>query len=112
MKVKKIIVWILIAVAAYFAYQEFVVKGRSDEVRQVQALAEEFQALRQRMGQAERAAAAGGVDTTSDADDAMHAAAKLLEKLKALQEELSEDSAIDMANDLGQKLDAFLARGK
>jgi hypothetical protein len=112
MQVKKIIVLILIAVAAYFAYQEFVVKGQSDELRQVQALADEFQALRQRMGQAERAAAAGGVDTTSDADDAMHAAGKLLEKLQALREELTEDQAVEMADDLGEKLESFLARGK
>jgi len=110
--VKKIIVLILIAVAAYFAYQEFIVKGQSDEVQQVQAIADDFRVARQKMGQAERAASVGGVDTTSDADDAMQAAGKLLEKLKALQEDLTEDKAIEMADNLAADLNAFLARGK
>jgi len=109
---KKLVVLIVIAVAAYFAYQEFIVKGQSEEQRQVQALADEFQAARQRMGQAERAASVGGVDTTSDAGDVMHLAGTLLEKLQALQEELTEDKAIAMADDLAVKLNAFLARGK
>ncbi|HSQ35506.1 MAG TPA: hypothetical protein VLQ89_05895 [Candidatus Binatia bacterium] len=109
---KKIVILLLLVGAGYFAYQEFVVKGQSEEQQQVQALVDEFQAVRQRMGQAERAASVGGVDTTSDADDAMYAAGKLLEKLQVLQEKLTEEKAIAMADDLAATLNAFLARGK
>ena len=109
---KKLIILILIAAAGYFAYQKFVVNSLSDEQQQVQAIADEFQTARQRMGQAERAAAVGGVDTTSSVDDVMHKAGLLLEKLKTLQEKLTEDKAIEMADDLAAKLNAYLAREK
>lgn len=109
---KKLVVLILIVVAGYFAYQKFVVNNMSDEQKQVQVIADEFQAARQRMGQAERAAAVGGVDTTSDAGDIMHLAGTLLERLQALQEKLTEDKAIEMADKLAAELNAYLARTK
>ena len=109
---KKLLVLILVVAAGYFAYQKFVVNNLSEEQKQIQAIADEFQAARQRMGQAERAAAVGGVDTTSDADDVMHIAASLLEKLEALQEKLTEDKAIDMAEKLSTELKTYLARTK
>jgi hypothetical protein len=109
---KKLIVLILVLAAGYFAYQKFIVGSLSDEQKQVQAIADEFQAARQRMGQAERAASVGGLDTTSDADDVMHLAGSLLEKLQALQEKLTEDKALAMAEKLAGELSAFLARTK
>ncbi len=109
---KKLIILLVIVAAGYFAYQKFVVNNLSAEQKQVQALADEFQAARQRMGQAERAAAVGGLDTTSDADDIMHIAASLLEKLETLQEKLTEDKAIDMAEKLSTELKTYLARTK
>lgn len=107
---KKLIVLLLIVVAGYYAYQYFSGGNLSGEQKQVQALADEFLAARQRLSQAERAAAVGGLDTTSDADDAMHAAGSLLEKLQALQEKLTEDKAMAMAEKLAGELNAFLAR--
>ena len=109
---KKLFLLIVIAAAGYFAYQQFIVHDLSAEQRQVQAIADEFQAARQRMGQAERAAAVGGLDTTSDAGDVVHLAGVLLEKLQALQEKLTEDKAVEMADKLAAELNAFLARGK
>lgn len=107
---KKLIVLALVVVAGYYAYQYFSGGNLSDEQKQVQALADDFQAARQRLSQAERAAAAAGLDTTGDADDAMHAAGSLLEKLQALQEKLTEDKAMAMAEKLANELNAFLAR--
>ena len=107
---KKLIILIVIAAAGYFAYQKFVVNNLSAEQKQVQAIADEFQAARQRMGQAERGAAVGGLDTTSDAGDAVHLAGQLQERLQALQEKLTEDKAIAMAEKLAGELSAFLAR--
>jgi hypothetical protein len=54
----------------------------------------------------------GGLDTTSDAGDVVHLAGVLLEKLQALQEKLTEDKAVEMAEKLAGELNAFLARGK
>ena len=105
---KKLIVFALIVVAGYFAYQYFSGGTLSDEQKQVQALADEFHTARQRLSQAERMAAAGGLDTTSDADDAMHAAGLLQEKLQALSEKLSEEKAIAMAEKLAGELESFL----
>ncbi|MBN2400115.1 MAG: hypothetical protein JXI33_07220 [Candidatus Aminicenantes bacterium] len=109
---KKLLILLLALLAAYFAYQKFVVNNLSEEQQQVQAIADEFQTAKQRMGQAERTAAVAGLDTTSDADDIMHIAASLLEKLEALQEKLTEEKAMDMAEKLSTELKAYLARTK
>jgi predicted negative regulator of RcsB-dependent stress response len=105
---KKLIVLVLIVIAGYYAYQYFSGGNLSDEQKQVQALADEFHTARQRMSQAERSASVGGLDTTSDADDAMQAAGALQEKLQALQEQLTEDKAIAMAEKLAGELESFL----
>jgi predicted negative regulator of RcsB-dependent stress response len=105
---KKLIVFVLIVVAGYFAYQYFSGGNLSDEQKQVQALADEFLTARQHLTQAERSAAVGGLDTTSDADDAMHAVGLLQEKLQALKEKLSDEKAIAMAEKLAQELQSFL----
>jgi hypothetical protein len=105
---KKLIIFALIVVAGYFAYQYFSGGNLSDEQKQVQALADEFLTARQRLTQAERSAAVGGLDTTSDADDAMSAVGLLKEKLEALKEKLSEEKAIAMAEKLARELQSFL----
>ena len=105
---KKLIVFALIVVAGYFAYQYFSGDNLSDEQKQVQALADEFLTARQRLSQAERSAAVGGLDTTSDADDAMHAVGLLKEKLQVLSEKLSEEKAIAMAEKLARELQSFM----
>jgi len=107
---KKLLILILVLAAGYFAYQKFVVNGMSDEQKQVQTLADEFQTARQRLSQAERSAAVGGLDTTSDADDAMHTVGLLQEKLQALSEKLSEEKAIALAEKLARELRSFLER--
>jgi hypothetical protein len=107
---KKLFILILVVAAGYFAYQKFVVNNLSDEQKQVQAIADEFSAVKQQMVQSERTAAAGGIDTTSDIDSGMQAAGSLLEKLQALQEKLTEDKAIAMAEKLAGELSAFLVK--
>lgn len=105
---KNIIVFALIVIAGYFAYQYFSGGNLSDEQKQVQALADEFLTARQRLTQAERSAAVAGLDTTSDADDAMHTVGLLKEKLQILSEKLAEEKAIAMAEKLAQELQSFL----
>lgn len=105
---KKLIVFALIVVAGYFAYQYFSGGSLSGEQKQVQALADEFLTARQRLSQAERSAAVGGLDTTGDADDALRTVGLLKDKLQVLKEKLSEEKAIAMAEKLAQELQAFL----
>jgi ABC-type Na+ efflux pump permease subunit len=109
---KKLFVLIVLLVVGYLAYQKFVVNAMSDEQKQVQAIADEFSAVKQQMAQAERTAGATGVDTTSDIDSGMQAAGAMLEKLQALQEKLTEDKAVAMAEKLAGELSAFLSRTK
>jgi hypothetical protein len=105
---KKLIIFVLLVGVGYFAYQQFLVKNVSEEQKQVQAIADEFQTARQRLGQAERSAAVGGVDTTSDVDDAMAAVRALKEKLQTLNEKLGEEKAIAMAGKLAGEMQSFL----
>jgi hypothetical protein len=105
---KKLIVLALIVIAGYFAYQYFSGGNLSGEQKQVQALTDEFLTARQRLTQAERSAAVGGLDTTSDADDAMQMVGLLKEKLQALKEKLTEEKAIAMAEKLAGELESFL----
>jgi hypothetical protein len=109
---KKLFVLIVIVAAGYFAYQKFVVNGVSEEQKQVQALADDFDAAKQRFAQAERSAGVSGMDTTGDIDGVIHAVDVLLGKLQTLQEKLSDDKAIAMAAQLAGELSAFLARTK
>jgi len=107
---KKLIVLILVLAAGYFAYQKFVVRSQSEEQKQVQALADDFAAAKQQMAQAERSAGATGMDMTSDVDTTMGAAETLLKKLRELRENLKEEKALEMANELEAELQAFLNR--
>jgi hypothetical protein len=105
---KNLIVLALVVVAGYFAYQKFFAGSQSAEQKQVQALADEFAAAQSRLAQAERAAGVSGVDTTSSAGESVEAVRVIKEKLRTLKESLSEEKAVQMADDLERKLQDFL----
>ena len=107
---KKLLVLILVIAAGYFAYQKFIAGGASDEQKQVQALADEFSAAKQRLVQAERSSAVSGMDTTGDVDGVMNAVDSLREKLRTLKERLTEEKAMETANKLEEEMGAFLDR--
>jgi hypothetical protein len=107
---KQVLVLILGVAVGYFAYQKFVAGEGSEEVKSVQALAGEFADIKQQMAQAERAAGATGMDMTSDADSAMGMAELLLKKLQELKESLSEEKALQEAEELEREIKAFLNR--
>lgn len=107
---KKLLILVLVLLAAYFAYQKFVVGSLSDEQRQVQVLADEFSAAKQRLAQAERSAGISGMDTTGDFDGVVHAVGTMLEKLQRLADGLTEKKAVDMAEKLAGEMRAFLDR--
>jgi hypothetical protein len=107
---KKLVVLILVVAAGYFAYQKFVVGGQSEEMKEVQALSDDFSAIKQQMAQAERSAGATGIDMTSEVDSAMGAAEALLKKVQELKERLSEEKALQEADELELQIRAFLNR--
>jgi hypothetical protein len=107
---KKLLVLILVVVAGYVAYQKFVVGEKSEEMKRVQALADDFAAAKQSMVQAERSAGVSGMDTTGDVDGVLHAVDTLLEKLQELKEGLTEEKAIAKAEALEKEMRAFLSR--
>jgi len=106
---KKLLVLIVLLAAGYFAYQYFSGGNLSAEQKQVQALVDDFANAKQRLTQAERSAGLSGVDTTSSAEEAIRIVAQLKEKLQALQETLTEDKAIEMADKLQEDMQAFLS---
>mgnify|MGYP001768051954 CR=1 FL=1 len=107
---KKLLVLVLVVAAGYFAYQKFVAGEGSEELQSVRELAGEFSQIKQQMTQAERAAGATGMDMTSDADSAMNAARSLLERLQELKEGLTEEKALQKAEELEQEIRAFINR--
>ena len=107
---KKLLILLLVLAAGYFAYQKFVVGSLSDEQKQVQALADEFSAAKQRLVQAERSAGATGMDTTGDVDGVQNAVGTLLERLKTLKDGLTGEKAMEMADKLAAEMRAFLDR--
>ncbi len=109
---KKLLALLLVVAAGYFVYQKFVVGSMTDEMKQVQALADDFAAAKQSMAQAERSAGVSGMDTTGDVDGALHAVDTLLEKLQKIREGLTEDQAVERAEELEAEMRAFLDRKK
>jgi hypothetical protein len=107
---KQFLVLILIVAVGYFAYQKFVAGEGSEEVKSVQALADEFSAVKQQLAQAERSAGATGMDMTGDADSAMGAAEALLKRLQEMKESLAEEKALQEAEELEREIQAFLNR--
>ncbi len=107
---KKLLVLILVLTAGYFAYQKFVVGEKSEEMKQVQALADQFSSLKQQMTQAERSAGVSGMDMTSDVDGSLRAAEVLLEKLQEAKGSLKEEKSLAMAAELEAEMQAFLNR--
>ena len=107
---KKIVILLLVVALGYFAYQKFVVGGQSEEMKEVQALSDDFSAIKQQMTQAERSAGATGMDMTSEANNAMGAAEALLQKVQELKESLAEEKALQKAEELEREIRAFLNR--
>jgi hypothetical protein len=105
---KKLLVFALLVVAAYFAYQKFGGGSLSAEEKQVQALADEFVTAQKSLAQAERAAGVSGVDTTGNAGESVEQVRAIQGKLQTLRENLKEENALKMADELDGKLQAFL----
>lgn len=107
---KKLLILILLAAAGYFAYQKFVVGEQSEETKMVRALADELSAIKKQSGEAGRTAGISGMDMTSSVDSDMRQAEALLEKLRELKNSLTEEKALQKADELEAEIQAFLKR--
>jgi hypothetical protein len=102
---KAVIVIILIAVIGFFAYSYFT--SLSQEEKSVKALDREFDLAAGDFLRAVRTMAGTGLDTTSDADDAVRKIKKVKSELRALMGTLKEDSAKEMGQKLKERIEEF-----
>ena len=112
---KKFVVFAEVVVAGLLAFV-FVTTGeltlkpsfsKSEEERAVQDLQHDFDAMQKRFAQAYRAAAVGGIDTTSDADAAITSIKSIKRELETVRKKLSEEKAKRNADELASAILAF-----
>ncbi len=103
---KTIIVLLLIAGAAYFVYQQ-VGRTPSEEVQLVKHLGERYAVVVNKFLSASGRAGSIGMDTTFDSETAVVQIKKVQAELARLRETLTEDRAIQKADALAEKIDAF-----
>jgi len=109
---KKLVIVVVLAVGALVAYNfattgSFALiprGGLSAEDREVRDIRERFERAQQQFGQAHRAAAIGGLDTTGDVEAARASLQRIETDLAALRKRLTSPSAIRDAEDLSQEV--------
>ncbi len=107
---KKLLVLVLVVAAGYLAYQKFVKGEQSEETKMVQALADEFSGIKKQAGEAAQSAGISGMDMTSGTDAANRLAEALLDKLTELKASLTEEKALQKADELEAEVRKFINR--
>jgi hypothetical protein len=107
---KKLLILVLVVAAGYLAYQKFVKGEQSEETGMVQALADEFSDVKKQAGQAAQGAGLTAMDMTSSTDAANRMAEVLLDRLQELKGTLTEEKALQKADELEQEIRAFINR--
>lgn len=106
----KALVWILILGAiGYFGYTKFV-KPLTDEEKEVQMVGDRFDAAVEEYLQAVRKAGGLGMDTVSDADDAIRKVRACKDALLNLKRTLKDEAAIQKAKKLEAKMRTFYGK--
>jgi hypothetical protein len=99
-----LIVIIFVGVYVFYQFQE----DLSPQEGEVKQLEERFEAAQKQMAQAERTASAGGIDTTSSAGIAVEKVEKIAEELEILVDRLTEEPAIQRAEELQNQIKRWL----
>ena len=81
--------------------------GSSDEERSVAALESQLEDARTRVQQAHRTASVAGLDTTADIESARSVAARIGRELTDLRARLTDERALQRADDLARQLHEF-----
>jgi hypothetical protein len=112
---KKLVIVVVLATGALVAYNYATTGsialiprgGGSAEDRDVRDLRERLDSARQQLGQAHRAAAIGGLDTTADVEATQASVQRIEEDLAALRKRLTSPSSIRDAEDLSREVAEF-----
>jgi hypothetical protein len=104
--VRKLVVLLLIAGAAYFIYQQ-VGRPETEEEMLVTHLRGRFAVLVNNFASAAGRAGLIGMDTTSDAETVVTQVLKLKAELAELRAKLTEERAIGRADALSEKIEYF-----
>ncbi len=104
---KNFITLVIFVIAAFLVYNNLMTP-LSEEEQRIKSFEEEFQHAVTMTKQAGRTAALGGVDTTSSYEMGVEKAKRVRDRLEEIIEELKEDKAIDRAEELLDKIDAFI----
>ncbi|MGB6339114.1 MAG: hypothetical protein WBF32_05005 [Candidatus Aminicenantaceae bacterium] len=106
----KALIWILVLGAiGYFGYTKFV-KPLTVEEKEVQMIEDKYDAGVEEFLQAVRKAGGLGMDTISDADDAIRKIRGTKEALLNLKRRLKDAAAIEKANALEAKMRQFYGK--
>ena len=103
---KKLLVFLLIAGAAYFIYQRMN-RPTSEEDQLVSNLRDRFDVIVSKFTSASGRSGMIGMDTTGDTGAAVNLVQKLRTELAELQRKLTEEGAIRKAAELSEKIEYF-----
>lgn len=103
---RKIVVFLLIAGAAYFVYQRFN-QPVSEEEQLVTHLRERFAVIVNKFTSAAGRSGMIGMDTTGDTEAAVNQVQKIRTELAEAQRKLTENKAIRKAAELSDKIEIF-----
>lgn len=103
---KRLIVFLLIAGAAYFIYQR-TNRTTSEEEQLVASLQDRYAVVVNEFLSAAGRSGAIGMDTTYDAETAVVQIQKLRAELAELRRKLTEEKAVAKARALAEKIDEF-----
>jgi len=107
--VKKLAALAAIALLGYFAYTRLANPPRSPDESEYRRIAKAFNEAIGRYGQANRMAAAGGLDVTADIGDIAAAVEGLRQELAALEERVSDGDLLAKVRDLDKRMERFLS---
>ncbi|MBN1274135.1 MAG: hypothetical protein JXB26_17870 [Candidatus Aminicenantes bacterium] len=104
------IAWILVLAAIGFAAYMLFFSPKTEEEQAVIELEKRFDDASNRLIGAERSSGISGLDTTSDAQNAVVAIKKVYRELKTLIDSLAEDKALRKAEDLEARVLDFMRK--
>jgi len=105
---KRIIWLIIVLVAGYLIYTHFSSQELSEQETKIMDLEKDFKVAQKRFRQSGRMGALGGMDSSSEMEDAIAFALKIKDDLVILMDELTEENASKRAERLNEKINRFL----
>lgn len=103
---KRFLVLLLIAGAAYFIYQRTSLKPSEEEAK-VASVKDRYVVVVNKFLSAVGRSGAIGMDTTLDSETAVSQVLKVRSELALLRKSLTEERAIQKADELAEKIEAF-----